>query len=549
MRKVRRSVFGSLTMALAITLATSPLSLAAPVKVAQGQVEGTEESGMWVFRGIPFAAPPVGPLRWREPQPAASWSGIRKADQFGPACAQGRIEADGRLGAGISEDCLYLNVWTPAKSGEKLPVLVWIYGGGFAGGRTSEALFDGAALARKGVVYVSVAYRVGVMGFLAHPELSAENRRTHGVAASGNYGLLDMIASLEWIRKNIAAFGGDPGKVTIWGESAGAMAVSMLTVSPQAKGLFHGAISDSGGSFGAVRTPTAPGENLPPLAIAEQGGLTLAGKLGTASLEALRAKGTGEVMTQARGVAGVGWPVLDRWVIPDDQYVLYSKGMYHDTPILVGINSDEGASFSRTTDRTQFEADTRVRFGPMAERILKAYPPDAAGSIKQAARDVMREASFGWHTWVWAKLQNERGGSPAYVYYMDQRPPYPADSRNADVAGVPHGAELPYVFQKLELTPLPWTDADRRISDAMATYWTNFAKTGNPNSAGLPRWPAFTAKDPQRMVFKGTAQAMPYDNPAQLEAMDVYFEWRRTAEGQEFGKHGGNTNSAPLGLR
>jgi para-nitrobenzyl esterase len=541
-------VFSNFFIVLVATVAALPAQ-AAPVKVAQGQLEGTEEPGMRVFRGIPFAAPPVGALRWHEPQPAASWSGIRRADQFGPACAQGRVEADGKLGANVSEDCLYLNVWTPAKTGERLPVLVWIYGGGFAGGRTSDPMFDGAALASKGVVYVSVAYRVGVMGFLAHPELSAENRKMHGVAASGNYGLLDMVASLRWIKQNIAAFGGDPNKVTIWGESAGAMAVSMLTVSPQAKGLFHGAISDSGGSFGAVRTPTAPGENLPPLAIAEQGGVLLAGKLGASTLAALRAKSTGEVMNQARGVAGVGWPVLDGWVIPDDAYVLYKQGKYHDTPILVGINSDEGASFSRTDDPAQFQADTRVRFGPMADRILKAYPADAKGSIKQAARDVMREASFGWHTWVWAKLQNERGGSPAYVFYMDQRPPYPADSRNADVAGVPHGAELPYVFQKLELTKLPWTDADRRISDAMGTYWTNFAKTGNPNGPGLPRWPQFTAKDQQRMVFKDTPIAKPYDNIAQLEAMDAYFAWRRTPEGREFGKNGGPTNASPLGQR
>jgi para-nitrobenzyl esterase len=459
------------------------------------------------------------------------------------------VEANGQLGVNISEDCLYLNVWTPARRGEKLPVLVWIYGGGFSGGRTSDPMFDGAVLASKGVVYVSVAYRVGVMGFLAHPELSAENRKLNGVAASGNYGLLDIVASLKWMKQNIEAFGGDPNKVTIWGESAGAMAVSMLTVAPQAKGLFRAAISDSGGSFGAVRTPTAPGENLPPLAVAEQGGVTLAGKLGATTLEAMRAKSTGEVMNQARGVAGVGWPVLDGWVIPDDQYVLYKKGAYHDTPILVGINSDEGASFSRTSDPSQFLADIRVRFGPMADGILKAYPPDAAGSIKQAARDVMREASFGWHTWVWAKLQNERGGSPAYVYYMDQRPPYAADSRNADVVGVPHGAELPYVFQKLELTAQPWTEADHHISDAMATYWTNFAKAGNPNGAGLPFWPAFTAKEQQRMVFKDTPQAKPYDNRAQLEAMEAYFTWRRTAEGREYGKHGGPTSASPIGLR
>ncbi|MFO1503200.1 MAG: carboxylesterase family protein [Steroidobacteraceae bacterium] len=540
----------SLNAALALgALLFCTLAAAAPVTVAQGQLEGTEEAGMRVFRGIPFAAPPVGPLRWREPQPAASWPGVRKADQFGPACAQGRIGADGTLEAGISEDCLYLNVWTPAKPGEKLPVLVWVYGGGFAGGRTSDPLFDGAALASKGVVYVSVAYRVGVMGFMAHPELSAENRRLHGVAASGNYGLLDLVSSLQWIRQNIAAFGGDPRKVTIWGESAGAIAVSMLAVAPQARGLFHGVISDSGGSFGPVRTPTAPGENVPPLEVAEQAGVKLAARMGATTLEALRAKGAGEVMTQARGIGAIGWPILDRWVIPDDQHVLYEKRRFHDTPVLVGINSDEGASFSRTTDRAQFEADTRVRFGPYADRILKAYPPDASGSIKQAARDVMREASFGWHTWVWAKLQSQRGKSPAYVYYMDQRPPYAADSRNADVAGVPHGQELPYVFKKLELTPLPWTDADRRISDAMATYWTNFAKNGNPDGGGLPHWPAFTSKDPQRMVFKGTPQAKRYDNLPQLQAMNAYFAWRRTPEGREFGKHGGDTNATPLGLR
>ena len=235
----------------AVAVVATLQSVAAPVQVAQGQVDGTEESGMRVFRGIPFAAPPVNALRWREPQPAQPWSGVRKADKFGPACAQGQVSPDGKLADGISEDCLYLNVWTPAKTArDKLPVLVWVYGGGFSGGRTSEALFDGAPLARKGVVYVSVAYRVGVMGFFAHPELSAENRAQHGVAASGNYGLLDLVSGLKWIKQNIAAFGGDPDKVTIWGESAGAIAVSQLAVAPMAKGLFHGVISDSGGSFG-----------------------------------------------------------------------------------------------------------------------------------------------------------------------------------------------------------------------------------------------------------------------------------------------------------
>ena len=535
------------TLALA-TLVFAWDVLAAPVQVSGGQLEGTVENGLQVFRGIPFAVPPQGELRWKEPQPLAAWSGVRKADKFGAACAQGQVSPDGKLAENVSEDCLYLNVWSPAKNpDEKLPVLVWIYGGGFAGGRTSDPMFNGEPLASKGVVYVSLAYRVGVMGFMAHPELSAENRAMHGAAASGNYGLLDLVAGLQWVKQNIAAFGGNPDKVTIWGESAGAIAVSQLAASPLAKGLFHGAISDSGGSFSQVRTPTAPGENVPPLKVAEKGGETLAGKLGVKKLAEMRKKTAGEVMQQARGVAGIGWPILDGYVIPDDQYLLYSKGAYNDTPILVGINSDEGASFSRTENAAEFEVSTRVRFGPHADKILQAYSVQREGSVKQAARNVMREASFGWHTWVWAKLQSDRGGSKAFVYYFDQRPPYPADSRNADVKGVPHGQELAYVFKALDLTKLPWTQTDRSISEAMATYWTNFAKTGDPNGAGMPRWPAFSTKDPQRMVFKGTPTAQRYDNLDQLQAMDDYFAWRRTEEGKRLGENGGNLSASPIG--
>jgi para-nitrobenzyl esterase len=533
---------------LVLSLFSAIGATAATVQVEGGLLEGTVENGLQVFRGIPFAAPPVNAGRWKEPQPLQAWSGTRRADHFGPACPQGQISAEGMLGENISEDCLYLNVWSPAETmDEKLPVLVWIYGGGFGGGRTSDPLFNGEPLAQKGVVYVSLAYRVGVMGFFAHPELSEENRVLHGSHASGNYGLLDLIAGLQWIKQNIAAFGGDPGKVTIWGESAGGIAVSMLAASPLAKDLFHGAISDSGGSFGAVRTPTAPGENVPPLKIAEHGGEALAAKLGANSLAELRLKPVGEVMTQARGIGGIGWPILDGWVIPDDQHVLYSEGAYNDTPILVGINSDEGASFSRTDDQAEYEASTRVRFGPYADTILQAYSIEREGSVKQAARNVLREASFGWHSWVWAKLQTGQNGSNAYVYYFDQRPPYPADSRYADVAGVPHGQELPYVFKRLDLVPLAWTDSDRRISEAMATYWTNFAKTGDPNGDGLPHWPAFTPANQQRMVFKGTPVAQPYDNIGQLEAMDEYFAWRRSEAGKRFGENGGDTNASPLG--
>jgi len=509
---------------------------AAPVKVAEGLVEGTEEEGVRVYRGIPFAAPPLGDFRWQAPQSVRPWAGVKAADNFADACVQGRPTEDGKFRDGVSEDCLYLNVWTPAKSEkERLPVMVWIYGGGFSGGATST--YPGLQFAKKGVVYVSVAYRLGVMGFMAHPELSGENANgPSGVYASGNYGLLDQIAGLQWVKDNIAAFGGNPDSVTIFGESAGGISVSILAASPLAKGLFHGAISESGGSFGPTRTPSQPGENIPALADAERGGKQLGEKLNAPTIKKLRTLDAAKVVTAARGIIGIGWPVLDRWVIPDDQVIMYANNKYNDTPIMVGINSDEGASFSRTTNDDQLKAMIQRRFGPFAEKLLKIYPPDANGSLKQAGRDLMREAAFGWHTWKWAMLQSEQGGSPAYVYYFDQRPPYPSDSkRYADIKGAPHGAELIYVFQGLNRnTGITYTDTDRAISKAIADYWVNFAKTGNPNGEGLPHWPAFTQDKPMRMVFKKVPKAMPYDNLEQLKAFDEYFDWRRTPEGKKF---------------
>lgn len=514
----------------------SHLAYAEPVKVTGGMVEGVTEEGLQVYRGIPFAAPPVDKLRWQGPQPVIPWGGILNADNFGDACTQGRPDSEGQFRDGVSEDCLYLNVWTPAKTvKDNLPVMVWIYGGGFAGGATSVPLYSGERLAQKGVVVVSVAYRVGVMGFMAHPELSAENQQgPAAVYASGNYGLLDMIAGLQWVRDNIAAFGGNPNKVTIFGESAGGIAVSMLAASPLATGLFHGAISESGGSFGPTRTPSFPGENIPALADAESGGLALAKKVGAPTLADMRALNAAQIVNGTQGVQGMGWPILDGWVITDDQYLLYMGKKYNNVPVIAGINSDEGASFSRTTELEQFKSDLKQRFGPFAEKFLQAYPADAGGSIKQSARDLMREAAFGWHTWVWATLQSKTGGAPVYVYYFDQRPPYPAGSRYDDIAGVPHAAELPYVFQHLDQIERDWTDADRAISDAVATYWTNFAKTGNPNGAGLPNWPAFSTENQMRMVFKQHPQAKPYDNLKQLQTFDEYFSWRRTGEGKKF---------------
>jgi para-nitrobenzyl esterase len=506
-------------------------AVAAPVETDNGLVEGTQEEGLTVYRGIPFAAPPVGELRWKAPQPAAKWSGVLKADKFRDSCMQGGPLADGQTRKGVSEDCLYLNVWTPAKlANERLPVMVWIYGGGFNGGATSNPLYSGEQLAKRGVVFVSIAYRVGVFGFMAHPELSAE--APHGVfgRSSGNYGLLDQIAALQWIQRNIAAFGGDPNRVTIFGESAGGIAVSMLAASPLAAGLFHGAISQSGGSFGPTRTPSEPGENIPTLDDAERAGIELGAKFGAKSLAQMRAADAETVLTASRSMRDMAWPILDGWVIPADQYTLYRAGKYNKTPIIVGINSDEGASFSRDSTPEKHAEELRRRFGPYADKLLKVYPGDAPETAKQAARDVMRDAAFGWHTWIWALLQSQTGGGKAFVYYFDQRPPYPPDSRFSDVRGAPHGAEIIYVFDHLDQQKLPWTPADRTISEAMASYWINFVKTGDPNGAGLPQWPEFTEQSQMRMVFKGAPRAAPYDNLEQLKVLEDYFAWRRTQE-------------------
>jgi para-nitrobenzyl esterase len=492
----------------------------APVKVEEGLLQGTSEEGLTVYKGVPFALPPVGDLRWRAPQAAVKWEGIRQADKFAPGPMQG-----GNPPAGKSEDCLYLNVWTPAKSAnDRIPVLVWIYGGGFGGGSTSESGYSGENLAKKGVVLVSIAYRVGQLGFLAHPELSAESPNH----VSGNYGLMDMITALQWIQKNIAVFGGDPGKVTIFGESAGGIAVSMLCASPLAKGLFHGAISQSGGSFGPPRFTTFPGENLKVLAGAEQVGQDYVKSAGVSSIAEMRKIAADKLP------AGRGWPIIDGWVIPDDQYKLYEARRYNDVPILVGYNSDEGASFSPPKTPADYKANAEKRYGPFAESLLKAYPA-GFDTVPKTARDLARDAAFGWHTWSWARLQAKTGKSGVYYYYFDQHPDYPKDSPRAGY-GSPHGQDVAYVFKHLNPSDSQTTKSDLEISEAMAAYWTNFAKSGNPNGQGVVQWPAFSDANPVVMYFSQTPHTGPVPSAESLKSLDAYFAWRRTPEGQAWAK-------------
>jgi para-nitrobenzyl esterase len=501
----------------------------APVKIDGGLIQGMYENELTVYKGIPFAAPPVGELRWRPPQPAAEWKGVRKAIKFAP----GPIQVQD-LPFGKSEDCLYLNIWSPAKSvNDRIPVLVWIHGGGFAAGAASEQLFYGDKLAKKGVILVCIAYRVGQLGFLALPELSAESPNH----VSGNYGLLDMIAGLKWIKNNIMAFGGDPEKVTIFGESAGGIAVSMLCASPLAKGLFSGAISESGGSFGPSRVKTFPGENMKHLKDAETTGTEFMKNTGASSLAELR-KIDAEKLPGGRGL-GMAWPNIDGYVIPDDQYKLYAAHKYNDVPVLIGYNSDEGLTFSRVKTPEEYYKAVRDRYGKFADDLIKAYPA-GENSVPKTARDLDRDAAFGWHTWIWARLQSQGGKSKVFYYYFDQHQDYPDDSPMAD-NGSAHGMEIPYVFQNLDnsipmLRNIPITKADQDISEAMSTYWTNFAKYGDPNGKEVPVWPAFSDANPVVMYFNQTPHPGPVPSSESLKVLDAYFSWRRTPEGEEWAK-------------
>jgi para-nitrobenzyl esterase len=490
-------------------------------KVSGGEVQGAIIEGISVFKGIPFAAPPVGDLRWKAPAPVQTWTGIKKADAFGPACMQ----ASGAMGntAPVSEDCLYLNVWTPAKKpGEKVPVIVWIYGGGFSGGSTSTPMYDGMGFAKKGVVLVSVAYRVGPFGFLAHPELSSESGK-----GSGNYGMEDMIAGLKWVKENIARFGGDPSNVTIFGHSAGGMAVNMLAASPVTKGLFHRAICMSGGSFAPLQTSNQGGigMGIPALKLAESTGEAFLKKLGAADIKAARALNAEAIQKNIGGGMGGGGfrPVADGYVIPSDLYSIYQARTFNDTPILVGNTSDELGSFGgrgKAITAGDFEKQIRSQYGPHADAILSVYPHSTDIEAAKSSKALSRESTFSWSTWTWARMQSKQGKGKAYIYYYDFHAP------NADGSG--HGSDVPYAFQTLSGgrggAPKP---EDLKLSDVISSYWVNFAKSGDPNGPGLPKWPAFAENNQQAMVFDATPSARPVPNLDKLKAFDAYISWRR----------------------
>ena len=509
---LKRSTALACVVCLRLAVLPAAAAVREPITTRSGLVSGVagSDAAVRVFKGIPFAAPPAGDLRWRPPQPAARWSGVRAADRFSDNCMQRQANGAAfppyggdRSATSMSEDCLYLNVYTAAPSGTaKQPVMVWIHGGAWTSG--SGPIYQGEDLAKKGVVYVSLNYRLGVFGFLAHAELSKESPQH----ASGNYALLDQIAALKWVQANIAAFGGDPSLVTIFGESAGSWSVHNLVGSPLAKGLFHRAIGESGGRFSITTT----------LAQAEQAGARLAGEAGASTLAALRALPAG-TLNQLPGFQSVS--NADGWVLPATMLDIFAAGRQNDVPVLIGSNADEGSIFTpASTTAASFRERMQRRFGAQADGYLALYPFTTDEEARRAQAASMRDETFGWEMRTWARLQVRTGTSKVYLYFFSHVPPL----ENRAWLGAQHGAEIPYALNwpnGTHSSGVPWTDADRAVAAQVSQYWINFATTGDPNGPGLPSWPAFEAGRERVLGIADTLSIIAVPHGAALDVLDA----------------------------
>ena len=480
------------------------------VRIADGALSGLgrQESGVRIFRGIPYAAPPVGALRWRAPQPVQGWDNVRDAKQFGPRCMQAPIFADMVFRSnGVSEDCLYLNVWTPAESGQRLPVLVYFYGGGLIAGDSSELRYDGESMAEHGIVVVTVNYRLGAFGFLAHPELTAEAP----YHTSGNYGFLDQVAALQWVHDNIFAFGGDPRRVTIAGESAGSMSSSAMMASPLSRNMIAGAIGESGSMM--IRSWDG-------LTQGEQKGLQFAQLAGNKTLAQLRAMPADQILSlsQQQSSPSIG-PIIDGYVFPRTAADIFAAGEQAHVPLMVGSNSaesgPEGVLQNATPTVLNYRAALTRLYGPRADTVFAAYPATADGdSVLDAARDLASDRWIAMSTWQWIDVATRSGGAPSYYYYFTRpRPPFRPGQHNPYGDGGPpprgatHSSEIEYALGNLDTNVLyAWTDDDHRVSQMMEQYFANFVKTGNPNSRGLPDWPTFASG--QRLVIDAPPHAV-----------------------------------------
>ncbi len=478
------------------------------VKTTAGTIEGLNESGVLTFKGVPYAEPPVGLLRWREPQTAKKWTGVRKTQKFGPRAMQTAVFGDmGFRSDGMSEDCLYLNVWTPAKSDqERLPVLVYFYGGGFVAGDGSEARYDGESMARKGIVAVTVNYRLGVFGFFAHPELTKESPNK----ASGNYGVLDQAGALKWVQQNIAAFGGDPKKVTIAGESAGSISVSAQMASPLSKNMIAGAIGESGSLLGAL--PAVP------LAEGEKTGLEFAKTASAASLADLRAMPAEKLLQSAAAFNPFRFSMtVDGFFFPKSPHDIYTAGEQAKVPLLVGWNSEE-MTFRMLLGMNPPTVENYTKavqglYGDRAAEVLQLYKANTDADVEQVATDLAGDRFIGYSTWKWSYVHSKTGGKPVYRYlYARPRPEMRQEMgdatsglaggvvKDAEAAKAPktppakgavHSAEIEYAMGNLSSNRVfDWQPEDYKVSEIMQTFFVNFIKTGNPNGSGVPTWPA-----------------------------------------------------------
>jgi para-nitrobenzyl esterase len=513
---------------VAVAALTMPprASAQTPIKTDAGLVSGTDSpvKGVRAYLGIPYAAPAGGANRWKAPQPASKWEGVKAATEFGLPCIQPKVFGDIDFGERISEDCLSVNVWTNATSpAARLPVMVWIHGGGFVAGGSSEPRQDGSRLAGKGVVVVSMNYRLGLMGFFVHPELTKEAP----YKASGNYGLLDQIAALQWVQKNVAAFGGDPGNVTIFGESAGSFAVSMLMASPLAKGLFHKAIGESGAGFPAGPQPPLGGASL---ASAEADGVKFAASLNAPTLEALRAKTPKELL----GTPPFRFsPIVDGYAQPTPVAEVFAKGQQHKVPLLAGWNEDEIRSSvtlrpAKPTAESH-RADLTKRFGAAADAFIKAYAAASDAEAIEAAAALASDSFISYGTWKWLEVHRATSGQKVYRYLFDRDIPIEAGRMQNGVAvtakdvGARHAGEIEYVFGQLDTVKgVTWAPEDRTLSNAMMDYWSSFAKTGAPKAAGHPAWPAFEKAGGPVMLLGDTVRVAPEAHRDRYEAFDAY---------------------------
>lgn len=480
------------------------------IKTDAGQVSGTESSdaSVHIFKGIPFAAPPVGDLRWKAPQPVMPWAGVKAFTEFSKSPMQAKPNEFGVYtreflikDEPLSEDCLYLNVWTGARSAtEKLPVIVWIYGGGFVSGGTNVPIYDGEALAKKGVILVSINYRVGIFGFFAHPELTKESPNH----ASGNYGLMDQLAALKWVQRNIEGFGGDPQNVTIAGQSAGSFAVNYLVASPLAKGLFKHAIAESGAAF-LTGPISADG-----LKQAEEMGVKSAKSLGANSLAELRSL-PAEALLKQMGAR----PIVDGYVVPQPVAAIFAAGKENEVDLLTGWNEDD-AFIGAIKNAADYRADINKRYPATAAEFLRHYPGGTDAEAERSQINISRDMTFGVQNYTWANVQSAKNKAKVYMYRFTRRLPA---TEAFEKYGAFHTGEVAYVFNNLKFLNRPFEPVDQQLADVMSSYWVNFAKTGDPNGAGLPVWPAYTARKAHTMMLGEKQAAQPLQDKAALAFM------------------------------